>query len=105
MTNNSKMVAYLLDTEMGDIDTAEVLFQQWKIAQEEYNTLNMAYDTMQKKQQKKGLTKDEEKQMAWIFLAREFAGAKVQFAWDIAFEVNEIEGYAFQEMVKQYQKR
>lgn len=102
--NNARVAKYVLETEHKNIDVSELLFQNWKEQKIQYNTYCMAYDTLQTKKQKCGLTTDDEKLFASLYLMIQFAENNIEHIWSIAFELNEKQGDAFQEKVYNYQR-
>ena len=102
--DNGRVAKYMLETEHSNINVSELLFEAWKEKKEMYNTYSMAYDTLKDKKKKSGLTEDDEKLFAWLYLRMQFMMGEVEYIWDIAFELDEASGYAFQEKVYTYQR-
>lgn len=99
--DNEKIVAFKLDELAHEINVAEMMFMHWKQITEEKNTFKMAYETLEKK---KKLTIEEQEQKAWLYMAYNLTGAKLEYIWGVAFELNKYDANAFQEMVYKYQR-
>lgn len=101
MFDNVKVVAYELNYDNSSADVAKTLFEHWKLAKKEYNACLNGYNALNRK---KNLTEQEEENKMFLYINYNMLANTIEYIWSIAFELNEIEGAAFQEMVYKYQR-